>query len=147
MQLAVVTCIHPRYHGEHPSSEGYLLYKAFDTVDAASAEANRRAHLWSQVRPRPPHPGWPTFWRHASSPDVEIVTVRTGVDGAAYATLHTHVIRTLQRRWRSLLRERRARLSELSSPRALVHQQRTGGVMPTRLNISEWWKDRCSWMR
>lgn len=148
MQVGVVSLIHPKYHGTHTDVGEILVEAVFEhgAWKEAVEHAAFVARSWRCARPKVSHPTTANFWRIACRPQLHLIRTRTGVDGSQYATLHTVWVRLVQRRWRTLLEERRKRLIELSTPAALLYQQQHGSVMPTKLPVSEWWRQRCDWM-
>lgn len=150
MQLGVVSYIHPKHHGSHPNSETFLVEETFRPGHWRSAvdNAQHQAGHWRSVpvTERSAHPVVRTFWKHARRPQLHLIDSYEGDDGASYATLKTIWIRLIQRRWRTLLQQKRRRIIELSTPAALAFHQRNGSIMPTKLSISSWWRERYDWM-
>ena len=148
MQVGVVSLIHPKYHGSHADTSEILVEAVFEggSLKEAKDHAIFVAKNWECTQPKVAHPTTANFWHIASRPQLHLIRIRIKPDGSQYATLQTIWIRLIQRRWRILLEERRQRLIELSTPTALVYQQHNGRIMPTKLHISEWWRQRCEWM-
>jgi hypothetical protein len=148
MQIGVVSLIHPKYHGVHNDVGEILVEAVFehDEWKDATQHAAFVAKNWRYTRSKVAHPTTANFWHIVSRPQLHLIRTRTAADGSQYATIHTTWVRQIQRRWRTLLEERRERLIELSTPAAVLYQQQHGSVMPTKLSVSEWWRQRCDWM-
>ena len=148
MQVGVVSLVHPKYHGAHTNAGTILVETVFENDEWKEAvdHAAFVARNWKRTQPKIAHPTMASFWRIASRPQLHLIRTHVEADGSQYAILHTIWIRLVQRRWRTLLEERRQRLIELSTPVALSYQQQHGHMMPTKLHISKWWRQRCEWM-
>lgn len=147
--LAVVEPIHPRHHGDHSVEHSYLIDTTYSGQQLSQAMSRNKwlRNQWNQVTPKQPHPRVRAFWTIAERCNVELIEQQNGDDGEAYAVLKTFWLRLVQRRWRKLLEQKRARLVELSSVKAQRYYQIHGQVMPSTLPISTWWTTRLPWMK
>ena len=143
MKVGIVSLIHPRYHGEHHKDASYLVDSSYnyESISWKDLSLLAPAHPMRQC-----HPKIRNYQYVAKTLGIELITEWEGDDGASYAILHTWVIRMVQQKWRDLMNQKRLRLAELSTPSALEYQRVHGKSIPTKLQISPWWKRRHPWM-